>query len=473
MNPSVFVVDDHVASAEALSEALEPQGYDCRRFATARDALEAQGPERPDVLITDLRMDGMDGIELLRSARQVAPDLPVILVTAFATLDAAVTATRAGAFAFVTKPVKLPELQVQLRNAAAQRRLARAARRAHGADDGPLILGSSQSLARALARVDRASATDLTVLITGESGTGKELLAQRLHARSRRADRDFVAVNCGAIPEGLIEGELFGSARGAFTGSTRERTGLLEAAHGGTLFLDEVGELPQGAQVSMLRFLQEGVVRRVGETRDRRVDVRVVAATHRDLKGSGFREDLYYRLNVIPIELPPLRARGDDVLVIFGHALHRACARVERAVPRLEERVVEALRCYRWPGNVRELVNLADRLSVLAPGDSVAPEDLPPEMLATAEGDGPSQLPPGDFDLKTWLEGLEERALRRALDHHAGIKARAAASLGLERNAFRYKLQKYGIDGSVADDPGADRAGDASGVAAHRRHGEG
>ncbi len=447
---TIFVVDDHRASAEALGELLEDDGHRVQTFTSPEPVLAAlrqaaDSGEGADLLITDLRMDGMDGIELLRGCRALDPTLPVIIVTAHATIQRAVEATQAGAFSFLTKPIDLPGMRVQVRNALAMRTLSRVVRTR--SDDPDHIIGRSAALLRALAAADRAAGTDMTVLITGESGTGKELFARRLHQRSKRRDAAFVPVNCGAIPDGLIEAELFGAAKGSYTGATRDREGLVESASGGTLFLDEVGELSPAAQVRLLRVLQEGTIRRVGETRDRTVDVRVIAATHRDLREGDFRPDLYYRINVIPLSLPPLRARGDDVLLLLGGALRRACAQVGREVPRLSTEAIDALLGWTWPGNVRELLHLADRLAVLCPGDVVELADLPEELVALSRDEDSVALPSGDFDLTGWLEALEERALRRALARHDGVKARAAASLGLERTALRYKLKKYGIDG--------------------------
>ncbi len=436
----VHIVDDHAASAEALAEILADEGHETWVDTNPEHALSRLREQIPDVLVTDLRMDGLDGVELLRAAQLIDPDLPVIVVTAYATIHKAVEATRAGAFAFVTKPLRPQQIAVQVRNAAAMRTL-----RMRVATDGRIV-GRSVGLLQALGQADRAAMTDLPVLVVGESGTGKELLARRIHERSRRAARPLVAVNCGAIPETLLEAELFGAARGAFTGADRDRPGLVDSAHQGTLFLDEIGELSEGAQVGLLRFLQEGTYRRVGDTRERRADVRVVAATHRNLRSSGFREDLYFRLAVLPMTLPPLRSRGDDVLLLFGQALRGACARMAREVPRLTPEALTALQAYGWPGNVRELLNLADRLAVLVVGEVVDRVDLPEEIQVSDSSPQGASLPRGDFDLTGWLEGLEERALRRALTAHDGVKARAAASLGLERNAFRYKLKKYGIE---------------------------
>jgi two-component system response regulator HydG len=438
----LFVIDDHRASAEALAEGLQDEGYEVSVFTSPTDALAMMRTDPPDVVVTDLRMDEMDGIAFLRAAHVVDPGLPVILVTAYASIDAAVGATRSGAFGFVTKPLRLPEMVVQVRNAVALRTLTRAAAQPGEA----AILGRSAALLQALSQADRAAQTDLCVLIGGESGTGKELLARRVHLGSRRSRGPFVPVSCGAIAEGLIESELFGAAKGSYTGADRDRQGLIEAAEHGTLFLDEVGELSAAAQVRLLRFLQEGTLRRVGETKERAVDVRVIAATHRDLKSDGFREDLYFRLAVLPIQLPPLRARGDDVLVLFGHALAAACARFDRPAPSLAPEAVNALRAYAWPGNVRELMNVAERLAVMTTSPVIVLDELPPEIAQAESALERVLLPEGDFDLTGWLEGLEERALHRALARHEGVKARAAASLGLERNAFRYKLKKYGID---------------------------
>lgn len=440
----IYVVDDHQASAQALAENLEDAGYTVRCFNAAPPALSALHQEEVAVVITDLRMDGMDGIALLRECRLLDTTLPVILVTAHATVQRAIEATQAGAFAFVTKPLHLQELLIQVRNAVALRQAGQAVNRMAG-KEGPII-GNSSALLHAIARADRAAATDMTVLITGESGTGKELFARRIHRLSRRHKGPFVPISCGAIPDSLVEGELFGTAKGAYTGADRERQGVVEAANGGTLFLDEIGELSASAQVRLLRFLQEGNIRRLGETRDRSVDVRVVAATHQDLRHGSFRQDLYYRLAVIPLELPPLRARAEDVLLLFGIALRRACSQLGRPMPRLSNEVVGALRAWSWPGNVRELLNLADRIAALSSGDAVEMEDLPVEMGVSVHRPDVIALPTGDCDLTGWLEGLEEQVLRQALARHDGVKARAAESLGLERTALRYKLKKYGIE---------------------------
>jgi len=442
MNPLVYVVDDHGPSAKALAEVLQDEGYDVRTFDSGAQALAMFGQEAPDVLVTDLRMDGMDGVDVLRHARLVDADLPVIIVTAYATVERAIEATRAGAFAFVTKPLRTDEILIQIRNAVAQRTLTKRV----GSEGSPRIVGRSVLLLRALGMADRAARTDLAVLITGESETGKEPLARRIHQGSARNPKAFVAVNCGAIAESLLEAELFGATKGAYTGSDRDRAGLVEAADGGTLFLDEVGDLSAGAQVSLLRFLQDGTFRRVGETRERSADVRVVAATNQELRGGSFREDLFFRLAVLPIAVPPLRSRGDDILLLLGEALRAACGRIGRPIPQVSAAALDALRVHPWPGNVRELLNLAERLAVLSDGDVVGPEDLPEEIAALREAPDRVALPEGDFDLTGWLEALEERALRRALHRQDGVKARAAASLGLERNAFRYKLKKYGIE---------------------------
>lgn len=442
----VLVADDHRPSAELLAETLRDEDYDATAVSSGAQALAHIQQHGADTLITDLRMDPMDGIELLRQARAMDPTLPVILVTAHATLQRAIDATRAGAFSFLTKPLHIEELMVQVRNAVEQCRLARALLSPQPPSSGEII-GSSAAILQALSVADRAARTDSTVLITGESGTGKELFAHRIHDRSERSAQSFVAVNCGAIPESLIESELFGHVRGAFTGASANRKGLMESAHRGTLFLDEVGELSPGAQTRLLRFLQEGTIRRVGDDKDQQLDVRVVAASHRELRKSQFRDDLFYRLNVVPLQLPPLRARPDDVPVLLARGLRVACANIGRPVPALQGDALDALRHYTWPGNVRELLNLTERLAVLCVGDLATLQDLPPEVQQSSSATDAVRLPDGDFDLTAFLEAIEERALRRALSRHQGVKAHAGASLGLERNAFRYKLKKYGIDG--------------------------
>jgi len=443
MTTHIHIVDDHPGAAEAMGEVLEDAGHTCQVFLSGEDALAAMQARPPDVLVTDLRMEGLDGIQLLREARLVDPGLPVILVTAHGTIDKAIEATNLGAFAFVTKPVQPHEIVLHVRNALALRTLERASTRR-----ASKIVGRSVGVLRALTLADRAATAEFPVLITGESGTGKELLARRIHEGSAQANRPFVAVNCGAIPESLIEAELFGHVRGAFTGADRDRAGLVDEADGGTFFLDEVGELTPASQVRLLRFLQEGTYRRVGDSRERHAKVRVIAATHRDLRSSDmFREDLFFRLSVVPIELPPLRARGDDVVILLGTAVAKACEAMNRPVMRFTSGALEALRTYGWPGNVRELLNLADRLALLTDAQTVDLGDLPPEISGSRGDPDALRLPHGDFALTGWLESLEERALRRAMDRNDNVQTRAAASLGLERNAFRYKLTKYGILG--------------------------
>jgi DNA-binding NtrC family response regulator len=440
----VLVVDDHAPSAEALAEGLQDAGYETLVAHSGPAALASLHQASVDAVVSDVRMDGMDGVALLREVRALDPDLPVLLMTAHATVDKAIEATRGGAFCFLTKPLRVAEVELQLRNALALRRLTRD--RMDDEDPDPIV-GRAPNLLRALATVDRAARSDVSVLLYGETGTGKELFARRIHRRSPRAAGPFVAVNLGAVPETLVESELFGHARGAFTGAVSAREGLFEAAHGGTLFLDEVGELTGPAQTRLLRVLQERVIRRVGENRDVPVDVRIVAATHRDLASDeSFRRDLYYRLAVLTIELPPLRSRLEDVPVLFGHALRRAAARIRRPALAVDPEVLTRLTTWRWPGNVRELVNVAERAAVLAVSDRVMVDDLPPELVAAPLAPTGAIVPEGDFDLTVWLEGIELEALRRALARHDGVKARAAASLGLERNAFRYKLKKYGLD---------------------------
>jgi len=461
---SILVADDEPSIRHILTLVLTDRGYDVRAVADGEEALKELAARDYDVLLCDVRMPRKDGLAVLREARGAHPGLTVVVMSAYGSQEQALEAVSAGAYDYVQKPFKPEEIVFVLRKAEERERLVRENRRLKEAGLPSTaqghILGESAALQAVLKQVARLAPVDTTVLISGESGTGKELIARELHARSPRAALPFVAVNCGAIPGGLIESELFGHAKGAFTDARSAKRGLFSEADGGTLFLDEVGELPLPAQVKLLRVLQEGELRPVGESRVEKVDVRVVAATLRDLgrlveKGE-FREDLYYRLNVVNVRMPPLRERREDVPLLARAFLHRFNKELNREPP-VEGLTADAealMAAYPWPGNVRELENAMERAVLLADGPHILPANLPERLWAApapgsaATGAGGSAVPQAvtDLSLKRAIRDLEESYIRAALRRTKGNRTRAAEVLDISHRALLYKIKEYGID---------------------------
>ncbi|MCA9708102.1 MAG: sigma-54-dependent Fis family transcriptional regulator, partial [Myxococcales bacterium] len=397
----MLVVDDDESTCELLEALLTREGHQVRTASSAEAAITQLEDPELDVILTDLHMDGMDGIELCRRAEAVRPTLPVVVITGHVSVDAAVAALRAGAYDFITKPIDpqllTPVVARALRHYRLGSEVARLRRALADAQRFGELIGKSPAMRRVFDQIERVADTDASVLIAGDSGTGKELVARSIHERSRRHEGPFVALNCAALPAGLVESELFGHVRGAFTGAQRARDGLFVQARGGTLFLDEIGELPLEMQPKLLRALQERRVRPVGGTEEIELDVRLVTATNRDLPArvdaGEFREDLLYRIDVVRLELPPLRLRGRDVLLLAQAFVERYAAQFERQVRGLEPAAAELLLGYDWPGNVRELENLLHRLAVMVEGGFVDVPDLP----------GPMRFPgpPSEADLRS------------------------------------------------------------------------
>ncbi|MCA9491856.1 MAG: sigma-54-dependent Fis family transcriptional regulator [Myxococcales bacterium] len=447
----LWVVEDHASTRRALAEIGASLGATVRDFASAELAL-AEPEAEPDLVVTDLRLPGIDGIRLLEElARRRNPPEGVVL-TAHGSVDDAVRAMRAGAADFLTKPIDVPRVEAVLRGVAGRASLRaelRAVRdenrRLRGHGDPPVF--RSAAMRRIVEEVRRAASSDATVLLVGESGTGKERLARMVHDASARRARPFVAGHLAALGEGVIESELFGHERGAFTGAVGRRAGLFEQAHGGTLFLDEIGEIDARTQVRLLRVLQERAVVRVGGTTTVPVDVRLVGATHQDLdalvREGRFREDLLYRLDVVRLVVPPLRDRRDDIPLLTAHFADLYARRYGRPVPELEPEVVAALAAWSWPGNVRELENAVQRMVVMGPA-RIGLRDLP-GRIATPEP-AERSLPEGDIDLPTLVDDFERALVTRAMERAGHNKAAAARSLGITREGLRYKLQKLGID---------------------------
>ncbi|HET9554205.1 MAG TPA: sigma-54 dependent transcriptional regulator [Anaeromyxobacteraceae bacterium] len=456
MPRAILIVDDDASMRHLLTVILADRGYEARAVASAEAALEEAAAREYDVVLTDVRMPRVDGIALTRALLERQPGLTVIVMSAYGSHDAAIEAMKAGAYDFLPKPFKPDEVVLCLRKAEERERLARENRRLRAElRGGPAgaggIVAAAEPMRAVLRQLGKVAPQKTTVLLTGESGTGKELVARALHDLSPRAGLPFVAVNCGAIPEALLESELFGHARGAFTDAVRAKKGLVAEADGGTLFLDEIGELPLPLQVKLLRVLQEEEVRPVGENRAVRVDVRVVAATARDLAAAVaeglFREDLYWRLNVVGVRLPPLRERPEDVEPLARHFLARLGAlRPELPPLELAPEALLALRAHRWPGNVRELQHALERAVVLAEGAVIGEEDLPETVRAPPRTAAP--LPPAgeDLSVKRAIRAVEERLIRAALARTGGNKSRAAELLDLSYRALLYKIKDYGVE---------------------------
>jgi len=451
---NVLVVDDEVAMRHLLSVILKDHGYEARAVASGDEALKELAARDYDLVLSDVRMPGMDGLALLERIQRLHPDLTVIVMSAYGTHDTAIAAMKAGAYDYLSKPFKPDEVVLVIKKAEERERLARENRRLRTelAAEYRLenIVGDSAQMAEVLRQIRKVAPIKTTVLLTGESGTGKELVARALHELSPRASFPFVALNCGALPAELVESELFGYVKGAFTDARRNKKGLVAEADGGTLFLDEIGELPLPLQVKILRFLQEEEIRPVGDTRDVRVDVRVVAATARDLSRAvaegQFREDLYYRLNVVGVRLPPLRERRDDILPLARHFLARfARLRPDVASLAISPEAAEALEAGRWPGNVRELEHAVERAVVLAEGPLIREEDLPDTVREPARAPAPVVLPGDTLSIKRGTHALEAALIRAALERTGGNRTRAAELLEISYRALLYKIKDYGL----------------------------
>ncbi|HEY5285275.1 MAG TPA: sigma-54 dependent transcriptional regulator [Polyangia bacterium] len=444
---SILVVDDDADMREWVKEELEHERFVVETAAGGRAGVERVKKGGIDLVVSDVKMPDLDGLDLLREIREVDPSPFVIIVTGFGSIDTAIRAVKLGAYDYITKPFKIDQLLLSIDKALAERSLrtevTRLREEVSRRDRMDNIIGRSPPMQEIFALIRRASASYANLLITGESGTGKELVARALHAKSPRKGHPFVAVNCAAIPDTLLESELFGYARGAHSTANADRQGLFVEANGGTLFLDEIAELPLSLQPKLLRVLQDGEVRPLGMNRSERVDVRVIAATNRDierqLREGRFREDLYYRLNVIQIQLPPLRGRQEDILPLADHFLSRSVERSGKKVKGWKEGAKKILLGHHWPGNVRELENVVERAVALTEGDLIGPEDLPRAMQERKSQDRLATAVAQGFT----LDQLEREYIERVLEVEGGNKTRAAHRLGLDRKTLYRKLEEY------------------------------
>jgi len=437
----ILVVEDDAEMRLLLEDELQAAGYIVDQAADGGEALARLRGGDYDAIVTDLVMPGIKGDELLARVREWDPGLPVVIMTAFGSIESAVDSMRGGAYHYLTKPFRVEALIDTVRAALQERALRRTGDPAVD-ESPPGLVAESAGMRRVLEMLRRAAVADTPVLIRGESGTGKELLARALHDGSGRRGHAFVAVNCSAIPDTLLESQLFGYRRGAFTDAREDRPGLFQQAHQGTMFLDEIGDMPLALQSKLLRVLQEREIQPLGATTPEPVDVRVVAATHRDLEAAcaagAFREDLYYRLNVIPVEVPPLRERPDDLVPLIGHFLEKHGRRLGRADVTVSREALDLMRGYAWPGNVRELENAIERALVLGQDDRIGPEDLPPALKKRPVTPAPDEV--------RSLSEVEREQILRALRSVRGNKTAAARLLGLDRKTLYRKLDLYQID---------------------------
>jgi DNA-binding NtrC family response regulator len=448
----VLVVEDEGYVRESLTEILHDRGYDVAGAGTVAEGLALLGRSPVDVVLTDFRLPGADGLELVKQVQALSPEVPVIVLTGQGTIASAVECLKSGASDYLLKPVDPDALEVALERAMAGRALRREVHYLRGAIDREAEpIGQSPAWRRALEMIDAAAATDSVVLLRGESGTGKELLARRLHQKSRRAAGPYVRVNGAAIPLEMWESEFFGHRRGSFTGATADREGWFQLAHRGTLFLDEVGAMPSEAQPKLLRTIQDGEFHRLGDQQPTQVDVRIVAATNADLeadiKDGRFRADLYYRLNVLQIRVPPLRERPDDIKVLARSFAAEVSARLGRPAPEMDEDTLARLRAYTWPGNVRELRSIIERALILHPGRGLAALDLAPEPVAPSRTEGPA--PPmgaDDLTLRENLNRLERSLIVEAHKRAHGVRREAARLLGIDARNLAYYCRKHGLD---------------------------
>lgn len=460
----ILVVDDDESLRWVTQAQLQQSGYQVDAAANGKEALAKIQETPPDLAIADLMMPGMSGVELLKSIRADYPEIIVILVTAFGTVENAVEAMRAGAYDYITKPVNMEELRLIVGRGLEHLDLRQEVRNLRISLDKKYgfenILGQSKPLLYVLDMASRAAIATSTVLIHGETGTGKELLAKAVHFNSRRKDKPFVTINCGAIPKDLLESELFGHVRGSFTGALANKRGKVELADGGTLFLDEIGELPLELQVKMLRLIQQGEIEKLGVAGVTKVDVRIIAATHRNLQAmiedGAFREDLYYRLAVIPLELPPLRERADDIAELVQQFFLKAKEKQGRPELVLPPPLLPYFSAYRWPGNIRELENIIERVVVLSRGDDITLNDLP-EFLRRERPAAEAfhfELPPQGIS----LEGVEKEFIVRALEKFNWNQTHAAQFLDISRKTLIYRMEKFGLrkEQAAAEDQRAD-----------------
>jgi DNA-binding NtrC family response regulator len=455
MTHNILVVDDEPKLCDLLASALSQNDITVFTASNGLHALKVLEAEDIDLVISDWRMPGMDGPQLLAEIKNRFPHLPVIVMTAYSTVKNAVQSMRNGAFDYIAKPFDIDELDITVSKALQFRDILKDNQRMRAELDEhqqiESLIGDSPNFRRVLHAIDSVRESNATILLTGESGTGKEMVARAIHKHGNRADKPFVAVNCAAIPEGLLESEMFGHRKGAFTGAVADRVGRFMQADKGTLFLDEIGEMPLALQAKILRALQERVIEPVGDPRERKVDVRVIAATNKDLleavANKEFREDLYYRLNVFPIPLPALRERVEDIAPLARHFAHTLGATAGKRFTGFSAEALQAMALYSWPGNIRELQNCVERATIVASGSVIEEEDLPAYLFAATSSTSSAMVTEGNVpaDLEAALADVEKAYILAALAQSNGVQAAAAQLIGISERSFWYRLKKLGI----------------------------
>ncbi len=449
----ILVADDEVSMVEMLEIMLDREGYSVISAGSTEKAIELIDSEDIDLIISDIKIPEKGGISILRASMQRDRSRPVIMITAHASADTAVEAMKIGAYDYITKPFNVDEIKIIIRNALERRSLILenfSLKNQLKQKTAPSeMIGRSEAVMAVKDVISRVAESNSTVLISGESGTGKELVANAVHRQCARYDKPFLSINCGAIPEQLLESELFGYKKGSFTGAAADKTGLLEAAKGGSFFLDEVGEMPPQLQVKLLRAIQEKEIRRIGDVKDIKLDVRFIAATNINLeeavKAGTFREDLYYRLNVIHIEVPPLRERKEDIPMLAKHFMDKHNALNNKVLKGFTAETMKIMEDYHWRGNVRELENVIERAVVLETTKWVSPESLPRLVRFPSLASMPMQIPTGGLDLEKRIEEIEQKMIKSALEQCSGSKREAAKLLNMNLRSFRYKVSKYDI----------------------------
>lgn len=454
-NSKILLIEDDQNSRDALLLLLKGSGFNLKGCDGGEEGLRLLKGERFDIVITDLFLPDMNGIDILTQVKTISPRTEVILITGHASAETAVKAMKEGAFDYITKPLNFDELRIIVDKAVEKVALLSEnvylKKQLREKYEFANIIGNSQPMQQLFSRMKKIIKTESTVLIMGESGTGKELVAKALHFNGTRKEKPFIAVNCSAIPENLLESELFGHTKGAFTGAVKEKIGKFEAANQGTIFLDEIGTLPMHLQTKLLRVLQEQEVEKVGSNRPIKLDVRVISATNVNLeeevlKGT-FREDLFYRLNVIPVIIPPLRERIEDILPLTRHFLEKNCRSMQRPLMHLEKEALEALECYHWNGNVRELENIMERVVALTDGDIITLQDLPSNIarIYQERGAAPTNVTQNGIDMVQAISDIERRMISDALQLAGGVKARAAQMLSINRTTLVEKMRRLGL----------------------------
>jgi len=455
-NAQILLIDDEPDSCKALSLLLQRSGYRIESCQSGEQALGLLKTQSFDLVISDLLLPGVNGIDILKHIKEHTPETCVILITGNASAETAVEAMKEGALDYITKPFNFERLKIQVAKALEKNRLVLENQylkeQLHGRYRFTSIIGTSQAMQQVFTRMEKVVATDSTILILGASGTGKELVAKAIHYNSPRKDKPFIAINCGAIPEDLLESELFGHVKGAFTSAVADKSGKFELANGGTIFLDEIGDMPLHLQMKLLRVLQEHEIERVGSSKKIFLDVRLISATNVDLqhkvKTGQFREDLYYRLNVIPIHLPPLKERRGDIPQLARHFLEKICKEMNRPMMTIGDDAMLAMEAYDWPGNVREMENIIERTVALTDGQIISGHDLPPDIgrQFPPQTGVPRQLSPEGIDLNQVIGEIEKELITQALELGKGVKARAAELLNINRTTLVEKIKRFGIN---------------------------